>query len=187
MPTSDLHVEVDGGAEAAKVRAAQRDLRAFDQLYVDYAQALYRYLYSRLNNTAEAEEVMSQTFLAALEAFPHYRHRGHFAAWLFTIARNKAADHFRREARQTPLAEAERLPAKVDLMQETLDRERVQALAQRMDRLDEEERELLRLRFVAELSFEQMAALLQRKRDTVKKALYRLLARLQREMEAADD
>jgi len=81
--------------EASLVSSAQRDSAEFAALYDRYFRQIYHYLYGRVGSAAEAEDLTAQTFLAALEALPRYHHRGHFAAWLFTIARNKARDFFR--------------------------------------------------------------------------------------------
>ena len=52
-----------------------------------------------------------------------------------------------------------------------------------IDHLDEEEQDLIRLRYVADLSFVEIADLLGRREDAVKKSVYRLLARLKSQME----
>ena len=83
--------------DAVLVRAARHDLAAFAALYRRYVTPIYRYLYSRVGNAADAEDLTAQTFVAALEGLPGYRERGNFAAWLFTIAHNKAADHHRQQ------------------------------------------------------------------------------------------
>ncbi len=166
------------------VAAARQDPQAFGELYLLYAQPVFRYLYSRMGSFPEAEDVTAQTFLAALERFPNYHHDGYFASWLFSIARNKAVDYFRQQRKQTSLDEAELTPSEANLLQQAIKTERVAALSKLISALPEDERELIRLRYVAELSFAEIGHLLRKKEDTVKKSLYRLLARLKSQLEA---
>ena len=160
------------------IAAARQDPQVFGELYSLYAQPVFRYLYSRMGNVPEAEDATAQTFLAALERFSKYRHDGYFASWLFSIARNKAMDYFRQQRKQTSLDEAELIPAEANLLQQVIKTERMAALSKLIGTLPEDERELIRLRYVAELSFAEIGHLLLQKEDTVKKSLYRLLARL---------
>ena len=169
--------------EAELVAAARRDPRQFGVLYLRYVQPLFRYLYSRSGSQAAAEDLTAQTFLAVLEGLGRYRHDGHFAAWLFSIARNKMADHFRREGSLAALEDAERLPGESDLLQGAIQGERKAALAGLLEALPEDERDLLRLRFTAGLSFGEIGRLQGRSEDAVKKAVYRLLDRMQSQLE----
>ncbi len=143
-------------------------------------ERVFRYLYSQTGNIQEAEDLTSQTFLTALESINHYRQDGHFSAWLFTIAHNKAMDHFRRKKKTIPLDEKREIP---DPIHAVMQSEQSIMLRTLIRSLTEEERELLRLRFLAEMSYEEMAHFLRRNEQAVKKSLYRLLARLQRQME----
>ncbi len=173
----------DEGDESRLVAEAGRDRRAFGRLYALYVQPLFRYLYSRIGGVPEAEDVTAQTFLAALEGFGRYRHDGHFAAWLFGIARNKAADYFRQQRPLAPLEDADCLAAESDLLQGAIQSERSAAVTRLIAALPEADRELLRLRYVAELNFSEIGRLLGRSEEAAKKALYRLLARLQSQLE----
>jgi DNA-directed RNA polymerase specialized sigma24 family protein len=65
---------------------------AFAALYRRYLAPLYRYLYVRTGDVGAAEDLTSQTFVAALEGLPRYRERGTFAGWLFTIVARKRMD-----------------------------------------------------------------------------------------------
>ncbi|HDQ34877.1 MAG TPA: RNA polymerase sigma factor [Chloroflexi bacterium] len=76
-------------------QAAKADHAAFEDLYHRYVTPVYRYCYARTNNVVDAEDLTMQTFLAALESIARYRGQGAFAAWLFSIARRKCADHHR--------------------------------------------------------------------------------------------
>ncbi|MCL5997165.1 MAG: sigma-70 family RNA polymerase sigma factor [Chloroflexi bacterium] len=179
--------ETEEPAEADLVARAKHDPSAFGQLYVLYVQRVFGYLYNRIGNVPEAEDVTAQTFLAALEAFARYRHEGHFAAWLFSIARNKAMDHFRQRRNQIPLEEADHVPADMDVLQQVIQTERVATLVTLIASLPEAERDLIRLRYVAELSFRDIAQLLGRNEDAVKKSLYRLQDRLSSQLEHSRD
>lgn len=165
------------------IAAARQDPRMFGDLYLLYAQPVFRYLYSRMGNVPEAENATAQTFLAALERFPKYRHDGYFASWLFSIARNKAMDYFRKQRKETRLEEAEFIPADGNILQQVIKTERIAALSKLIGTLPEDEQELIRLRYVAELSFAEIGHLLGQKEDTVKKSLYRLQARLKVQLE----
>jgi RNA polymerase sigma factor (sigma-70 family) len=173
--------------EAALVAAAKRDPAAFGKLYDRYVQPLYRYLYSRIGSQADAEDVTSQTFLAALEGLPRYHHRGYFSTWLFSIARNKAADYFRRQKKQATLNETKEIAAGFDLLQDAIRAERVEALSTLIYALPEQEQELIRLRYVAELKYCEIAGIVGRNEEAVKKSVYRLLARLKGQMECQNE
>jgi RNA polymerase sigma-70 factor (ECF subfamily) len=165
------------------VTEAKQDLKVFGELYLLYAQPVFRYTYSRIGRRSEAEDVTAQTFLAALERFPHYRHQGYFASWLFAIARNKVMDYFRKQCEEVPLDEAETIPAEANLLQQVIKTERSAFLAELISALPEDEQELIRLRYLAELNFAEIGHLLVQKEDTVKKTLYRLLARLKAQVD----
>ena len=172
--------------EAALVSAAKTDTEVFAILYDRYVQPLYHYCYHRTNNPHDAEDLTSQTFLAALEAFSRHRRDGHFAAWLFTIARNKVIDHYRRQP-NIPLEESMLPPFRSDLAGAAEISQQRGLLLHAIRALTDDEQELIRLRYVAELPFAEIARALHKSEDATKKMLYRLLARLKSQMEAAHE
>jgi RNA polymerase sigma factor (sigma-70 family) len=165
------------------IAAARRDPQKFGELYSLYAQPVYRYLFSRIGSVTEAEDVTAQTFLSALEHFPKYRHDGYFASWLFSIARSKSMDFFRQRRNEASLDETERVVVDSNPLQQVINTERVIALSKLIHTLSFDEQELIRLRYVAELRFAEIGQLLNQKEGTVKKTLYRLLARLKDQLE----
>ncbi len=165
------------------VEDAKDDPAAFGRLYDRYVQPVYRYLYSRVGTTHDAEDLTSQTFLSALEHLPRYQERGQFAAWLFRIARSKMLDHFRRNRYDAELGAAEGFVDEGDALVRVVRGEEINCLKTLIGKLNPEERDLIRLRYVAELSFAEMADLLGKREEAVKHALYRLLARLKSQME----
>ncbi len=168
----------------ALIAAAQADPAAFTALYDRFVQPVYRYIYRCTDNLADAEDLTAQTFLTALEALPRYRENGYFAAWLFAIARSKVMDHFRANRPQVSLEAAEAKGVEADMLHRIVENDEIARLAQLIGGLSAEEQELIRLRYVGDLSFADMAVLIGKKEEAVKKSLYRLLARLQGQMEA---
>lgn len=165
------------------IETARQDPKAFGELYLLYVQPVYRYLFSRIGNQAEAEDATAQTFLAALERFQSYRHDGYFASWLFSIARNKSVDYFRKQRKETSLDAVEFVHDETNLLQQIIKTERISSLSKLIGSLPDDEQELIRLRFVADLSFAEIGHLLGQKEDTIKKSIYRLLARLKAQLE----
>ena len=167
----------------ALVNAARKDPSAFGRLYDRYVQSIYRYVYSRVGGTHEAEDITSQTFMAAYESLGRYRERGQFSAWLFRIAQSKLNDHFRRSRREVGLEAAGEILEREDALGTLIRAEELSRIRSLISHLDEDEQELIRLRYVADLSFAEIADLLGRREDAVKKSVYRLLARLKGQVE----
>ena len=167
----------------ALITAALENPSAFDKLYDRYVQPIYRYVYSRVGSAHEAEDITSQTFMAAYESLARYRERGQFSAWLFRIARSKLNEHFRRSRREVGLEAAGQILEREDALGTLIRAEELSRIRSIIDHLDEEEQDLIRLRYVADLSFVEIADLLGRREDAVKKSVYRLLARLKSQME----
>ena len=163
--------------ESALVAAAQRSADAFAVLYRRYVTPIYRYLYSRTGNAADAQDLTAQVFLEALEHLPRYRDRGNFAAWLFTIARRRAVDHYRRTP-SVSLDDIDDLPARSDPVADVIECETLEHLSTLIAQLDDGQRELLQLRFAGNLTFRQIGVVQGRSEAAVKMALRRVLDHL---------
>jgi RNA polymerase sigma-70 factor, ECF subfamily len=175
--------------EARRLESVQDDPALFTQIYDQYLNPVYRYLLSRVGNTQDAEDLTSQVFLTALERISQYENRGKsIGAWLITIARNKSNDHF-RSRRPISLSEvdAETLAQGEDALIQLCRKDEARAIFGLIRRLPELDQDLLHLRFGAELSFAEIARLVGRKEDAVKKQTYRLLERIQQQMEVVDE
>ena len=164
--------------------AARRDPAAFSKLYRRYVTPVYRYLYKRLGNPKDAEDLTSQVFIEVLEGLVHYRERGSFAAWLFTIARRKAIAVYRQKRPTHSLEEVDKLQSSIeDPLEELEQNEHRERMAALFAELAENERELLRLRFTADLTYAEIGSLLGRTEAAVKMAVSRLLRRMHKKWE----
>jgi RNA polymerase sigma-70 factor, ECF subfamily len=83
------------------------DTRRGPEGWVDqHGDALFRYALLRLGDAAQAEEVVQETFLAALQSYRNFAGDSSERTWLVGILRHKITDHFRRASKQRPLEEA---------------------------------------------------------------------------------
>jgi RNA polymerase sigma-70 factor, ECF subfamily len=180
---SRVNQEEDTWDESGLLRAARNNPAAFARLYDRYVQALYRYLLGKTGNAVEAEDLTSQTFLSALENLAGYRDQGNFRAWLFRIAHNKWVDFYRKSKRQVSSDEIPQSSSEIDFLQEVIQGEKSRLLAGLVKKLNKDEIELLRLRLSAELEFGEIAVVLGKNEAAVKKAYYRLIERMKKEME----
>ncbi|HUP72207.1 MAG TPA: RNA polymerase sigma factor [Acidimicrobiales bacterium] len=86
--------------ERALAERARHDSRAFAELYRRYVNRVYAFAYRRSGSTQVAEDVTSTTFERALRSMSTFEWRsGGFGAWLFRIAANELANHYRRQGR----------------------------------------------------------------------------------------
>lgn len=178
----DASVEQFGLDDSIVIAAVAGDKAALGRIYDAYISPIYRYHYSRVGNATDAEDLTSQTFMAVLESLPRYKLRGYFSAWIFRIAHNKAMDFFRAQQRavdELPL----HLTHNEDVLEKVIKGQTYEELSAFLKSLTEEELEVIRLRYVARLSFVEIANMLGRKDDAVRKSLKRLLERLSFQLE----
>lgn len=182
----------EAGAESVATlvgRATGRDHEAFGRLYEMYAGRVYRHVYYMVQKKEEAEDITAQAFLQAWQAIERYRPSGApFLAWLLRIAHNLVISRFRSRREQLPLEEW-RLVADGDSLPETVceakdDGER---LRQAIMNLKDVYRQVVVLRFVDDMDYQEVAAIMGRSVAAVRVIQHRALASLRRMMKETDD
>ncbi|MDQ2786408.1 MAG: sigma-70 family RNA polymerase sigma factor [Chloroflexota bacterium] len=177
----------DAHAERLAVRsrdpaglAASADAACFRELYRTYLPAVYRYAYARTGVRQDAEDVTALAFERAWIGFVRYRDTGAARAWLFTIARRALADHYRRRAPiAAPLSDTLRdaTPGPEALALQTAEIRQIQRL---VGALGPVQREVIALRFFAELPYAEIARVLGKRESAVKMLAYRALEEIRR-------
>jgi RNA polymerase sigma-70 factor (ECF subfamily) len=170
--------------ECELLEQAQASLAGFKLLYLHWMPLVYRYFYFRTENSKDAEDLTAQVFLKVYEDLPNYREHGQFPAWLFTIARNQAIDYYRAGSSEVPLEIVDPVDETPDLLFQAVRSDEIQRLHRLIHSLTEDEQELIRLRYVAELGYREIGVVLNRKEDAVRKSISRLLARMENQLEA---
>lgn len=96
MNRINIHSARKSSEESDLIQQINEHPEKFGEIYGIYVQRVFRYIFNRVGNQKDAEDITSQVFISALESFHRYKDRGYLAAWLFTIARRKTIDHYRR-------------------------------------------------------------------------------------------
>lgn len=139
-------------------------------LYEEYYDKLARYIYTRIGNKSESEDLASEVFLKALKSINSYRDTGPpMQAWLFKIAHNLVVDHLRKVSRirTVPIDTVEIVDDNdpVDLAEKKIEMEKVEVA---MAQLTEEQKEVIRLRFFGGLTSREAAAVLNKNDGAVR-------------------
>ncbi|WP_323793146.1 sigma-70 family RNA polymerase sigma factor [Nocardioides sp.] len=148
------------------------DSEAFGLLYDHYHVSVYRFLFYRTRSAPLAEDLTSETFFRALRNMKSFRWQGKdFGAWLMTIARNLATDHFKAGRTRLEMTtedmgdhdDSTEGPESVVLAGLTNE-----LLLQALTELPDEQRDCLVMRFLQGMSIAETAAVLGRSDGAVK-------------------
>jgi RNA polymerase sigma-70 factor (ECF subfamily) len=153
---------------------------AFEELYREYVNRVYAFLRSQLGNAQDAEDVTSQVFMKAYEAYGRYEARHETpTAWLFRIARNAALDHHRKAGRKERLERAVSREAVPSADPQVLAEERIlyRELLDAVARMPARHREVLGLRHSG-LSFLEVGRLMECSEEAAKMLYHRAVRAL---------
>jgi len=172
--------------EREYIRQARTDLRAFAPLYDHYISRVHAYVFYRVYDPQDAEDIIADVFVRAIQNLKRFRwrHDHSFAAWLFRIAHNLVMDYARRRKRvelpleiedgQVELADPSPLPEDALAQQEAF--QHMRAL---IATLSPRRQEVITLRFYAGLRNREIARVLGLDERTVAAHLCRAVQDLQ--------
>jgi RNA polymerase sigma-70 factor (ECF subfamily) len=160
--------------DEALVSRAIQNPAAFAGLYQRHFQRVYRYHIARTGDTADAQDLTAQTFMAALEGLTTYKGTGSFAAWLMGIARHKLAMSYRSRMVEEPLQAAEDLPDQAPLPEAAVTRRlQLSQVSRLLLDLTPERAEALALCVFADLTATEAAQAMGKTPSAVKMLVYR--------------
>jgi RNA polymerase sigma-70 factor (ECF subfamily) len=175
-------VTADNSDENQLIEQAKTDPEAFGRLYELYVDKIYSYIYYRIGNHHDAEDLTAKVFHRALNHISNYNNRGvPFAAWLYRIAHNLIAnwhrDHQRRQVVGLEQAtfSSERQETPHQAAERTNERELLLAAIQKLPR---ERQELLTLKFVERMSNAEIGQMMGRSEGAIKSLYHRTLVSL---------
>src|SRR5437868_11303370 len=166
------------------VERAKSDPAAFGELYDRYAAQIYRFVRARIRDDGLAEDITAEVFLSALRHIKGYQDQGRpFSCWLYRIAVNAVASHYRSQRSALSLDDQLGLISPLpDPLDEVVDRERLRTVWQAVDGLPVQQRAAMILKFSEDMTMEEIGAVLGKSPAAAKLLIYRAMQRLRREL-----
>ena len=171
--------------ESELVSQAQEDPQAFGKLYEIYVDKIYNYMYYRTGNHHDAEDLTAKAFYQALTHIDRYVDRGlPFSAWLYRIAHNLVANWYRARSRRQVITLDELTASAVYHSLDTLpekeleSRDDQRSLLRLIRRMPEDRQQLVILKFVHQLSNQEIGQVMGRSEGAIKSLYHRTLLAL---------
>lgn len=181
----ERHTEAKAGDFLLVQRATSGDSNAFGELYDMYVDRVYRHVYYRVSNVADAEDLTQQVFVKAWKAIGRYKKAASpFIAWLITISHNLVVDFYRTKKEKTYL-DAEVVADNLASSPEQLTEARFeqQHLRRAIHQLRGEQQQVVLLRFIEGFGYEEIASLMDKKEGTIRVIQHRALLKLRHILE----
>jgi RNA polymerase sigma-70 factor, ECF subfamily len=155
----------------------------FAELYSRYFQRIYNFVYARIRNHVECEEIVQETFIAVFRSFENYRGQSSLLSWIYGIAKNTTNNSLRRARTQNErieLVEESELVPSASLLRhpspdELLDLHRFgDELSERLEQVADWQAEIFAMRHLENLSIPEISKRTNRTSDAVRSSLYRV-------------
>jgi RNA polymerase sigma-70 factor (ECF subfamily) len=177
--------------DGALVHRAKEEREAFEALYVKYLKKVFTYVYYRVGNRDDAEDITESVFLHALIHLDRYQDRGiPFSAWLLRIAHNLVANWHRNSNRRrmVDIDSAEPLhdtsPTPEEVVEDEEERREILAL---LETLPEERQQALILRYAEGMKHKEIGEVMGKSAGAVKVLIHRSLISLHRGLSEKED
>ena len=149
---------------------------AFDQIMRELQQGLIFFLQSYVHSYESAEDLAEETFVELLIHKGRFRGQSSLKTYLFSVARHKAIDHIRKEQRR-PAVGLEEITERVSEdpgpEEQLLSKERAQVIAEAIESLPKEYREVLRLLYLERLRYDEIAQIMKKSKKQIDNLAYR--------------
>lgn len=170
-------------------RAQSGDLEAFEALVRAHEKSVYNLALRMTGQPQDAEDMAQEAFLKLWRALPDFRWECKFSVWLYRIVSNVCLDWLRRQSRRQTVSlsveDGDGEETELEIPDERLSPERLlerkltrEAVQRGLEQLPEEQRQILLLRELRALSYEEIGAVLSLEPGTVKSRLFRARKRL---------
>lgn len=183
QPSISLQHSSTTMSEEEQIIAAQKDSKNFRFLYEANYEAIFRFLYRKVNDEALAADLTAQTFIKALTNIQKFEYKGvPFSAWLYRIASNEFLKYYKKEKRMPVYSLEEETAKKLTNFSEELaderQQERINQLTKVLEKLPTKDMQMIELRFFEDKSFKEIAFILETTESAAKMRTYRILEKI---------
>ena len=151
-------------------------MQDMEQIYEQYFETVYKYLFCLTRNSDMAEELTQETFYRAVKKIHTFKGECKISVWLCQIAKNLWYDECRKHQKAIKMNEENFLETQVsnDVTEEkVVQNEEKMALYKKLQKLDEKTREVIYLRITGELSFKEIGTILNQTENWARVTFYR--------------
>lgn len=165
----------------------QGDLQAFDSLYNRHIKAVYKRVRYVIPET-DVEDVTQEVFISALHSLPSFRGEAQFSTWLRSLTNYKVAEYYRKRSRKKESMQVDLVHAEQrgDHSKASTFEDRI-ALRNGLNKLPEQYREVILLRFAEGMQFNEIAELLEQNPEATKSLFRRAMSALRTKLDVKDD
>jgi RNA polymerase sigma-70 factor (ECF subfamily) len=166
--------------EMSLIEIAKKDPRQFAPLYKKYHEAIFRYVYKRVDDEEAAYDITSCVFVKALASLPRYEFRGvPFSSWLFRIAKSELYQSFRdKKAQRTVSLDSVTIVQFIDELNEDYSEEQRTTLLNSLKLLKDHQLQLIEMRFFEKRSFKEIGEIVGLTENNAKVKTFRVLVKL---------
>jgi len=153
-------------------KAKKGDKSSFEKLVLKYTKGLYSFVFNILGQQEAAQDVVQETFTKAFSNLNSFNTSKNFSTWLYTIAKNSAFNYIKVNKKYDFREADESISQDKNPEELVINREASRALVRSIDMLSEKYRTLIYLKYVNNLSYEEISKTLNISKSIVESRLY---------------
>ena len=148
-------------------------MQNMDQIYETYFKTVYKYLFCLTHNNDISEELTQETFYRAVQKIHTFKGNCKMSVWLCQIAKNLWYDELRKNKKNQNEKDLMDMPANYNIEEEAINNQSKVELYKKIQKLDEQTREVIYMRITGELSFKEIGDILGKTENWARVTFYR--------------
>ncbi|PLX20648.1 hypothetical protein C0584_05405 [Candidatus Parcubacteria bacterium] len=166
------------------IKSCQKgDLERFGELYDDYIDKIYNFIYYKTSHRETAEDLTSKTFFKAVKNIQSFgKKEKYFAAWLFQIARNTVIDHYRSSKKTANIEDFWDIDSGEDLLVDLENKEKILLVKKYLAEIKSEKRDIVIMRIWQGMSYREISEILGKNEGSVKVMFSRTIKEMKKNL-----